>query len=236
MFDKLKKILTNITSNKGSANTDPAQIPYHERLDGEAGIKQLGHREHIGGHWEEIGKLQFDFIVSQGLKPHHYFLDIACGSLRGGVHFIPYLEPSHYLGLDKEKMLIELGVEKELNETLVELKKPQFVVSADFDFSQFNHQPDFALAQSLFTHIPPEYIENCLTKLRASIAPGGVLFATFFETKVASKNPSQPHDWGYFAYTKQQMEEFGNNCGWKLEYIGNWNHPRNQIMLKYIPN
>ena len=59
--------------------------------EGESGIKMVGHREYVGGMWELIGKLQFNFIVGQGLKPENCFLDIACGPLRGGIHFIPYL-------------------------------------------------------------------------------------------------------------------------------------------------
>ena len=65
---------------------------------GPEGIKEMGHRQYVGGCWDEIGRLQFDYLVSQGLRPNHYLLDIACGSLRAGIHFIPYLEPGHYLG------------------------------------------------------------------------------------------------------------------------------------------
>ena len=42
------------------------------------------HRGVVGGMWDEIGKLQFEFMVKQGLKSEHKFLDIGCGSLRGG--------------------------------------------------------------------------------------------------------------------------------------------------------
>src|ERR1700678_1283527 len=54
------------------------------RPDGALGLNLLGHREYVGGLWEVIGKLQFDFLISRGLKPEHVFLDIACGPLRGG--------------------------------------------------------------------------------------------------------------------------------------------------------
>jgi hypothetical protein len=54
------------------------------RPDGTLGLYLLGHREYVGGLWEAMGKLQFDFLISRGLKPEHVFLDIACGPLRGG--------------------------------------------------------------------------------------------------------------------------------------------------------
>lgn len=74
-----------------------AYLPPH----GEEGVSQLGHRNYIGGMWEEIGNLQLDFLISNGLSPNHYLLDIACGSLRLGVKAMPYLQPSHYLAVEK---------------------------------------------------------------------------------------------------------------------------------------
>jgi len=47
------------------------------------------HRQAIGGLWEEMGKLQFDYLISQKLMPHHQFLDVGCGSLRGGFTLSP---------------------------------------------------------------------------------------------------------------------------------------------------
>ena len=51
----------------------------------------MQHREYVGGMWESIGRLQFDFLINQGMKPESILLDIACGCLRLGVHAIPYL-------------------------------------------------------------------------------------------------------------------------------------------------
>ena len=67
------------------------------------------HRRAVGGMWEEIGKLQFNFLVEQGLKPGHFLLDVGCGRLRGGIHFIRYLEPEHYFGIDISKVLLAAG-------------------------------------------------------------------------------------------------------------------------------
>ncbi len=198
--------------------------------------RELGHREYVGGLWNELGKLQFEFLISEGLLPHHYLLDLACGSLRAGVHFIPYLEAGHYLGIDKEDELISAGIEKELGLELNEQKKPQFVISKNFEFDKFDVFPDYALAQSLFTHLPETLIENCLIKLRQFIPKNGVFYATFVEVGVEITNPLKPNDHEFFAYTRRQMERFGTDNGWSSEYIGDWNHPRNQVMVRYRPN
>ena len=34
------------------------------------------YKKAVGGMWQEIGELQFNFLLSQGLKPTDYFLDI----------------------------------------------------------------------------------------------------------------------------------------------------------------
>ena len=47
------------------------------------------------------------------------------------------------------------------------------------------------------------------------------------------RNPDTPHDHGYFAFTRAQMEAFGERCGYRSRYIGNWNHPRQQVMVAY---
>jgi hypothetical protein len=112
---------------------------------GEAGIRVMGHRAYIGGMWDTIGRLQFDYLRSQGLLPHHYFCDVACGSMRAGVHLIRYLDKGHYMGIDKEQLLISAGVEHELGEALCAAKEPQFVVSSKFEFERFWHGSEWAI-------------------------------------------------------------------------------------------
>jgi hypothetical protein len=33
-----------------------------------------------------------------------------------------------------------------------------------------------------------------------------------------------------FHYSVEEMDAFGTSVGWKPTYIGDWNHPRNQVM------
>ncbi|QSR88133.1 hypothetical protein IT6_07010 [Methylacidiphilum caldifontis] len=201
-------------------------------VQGPKGISILGHRGYVGGLWEEIGRLQFDFVLNQGLKPQDVLLDIGCGALRGGVHFIRYLDKGCYLGIDREKLLIRAG-KKELGKELFKLKKPELVVSSCFEFHKFSKKPGWALAQSLFTHLTRKDIEDCLKKLRTVIIPPCLFFATFFIENEPMKNPEVSDSLGYFGYTLEEVQQMANNQGWHLEYIGEWNHPRNQKMVKF---
>ena len=69
---------------------------YHRQLAAE----QIGadeHRQFVGGLWDELGHWQLDLLRGPGqLTPEMTRLDLACGCLRGGVHFISYLQPGHY--------------------------------------------------------------------------------------------------------------------------------------------
>jgi SAM-dependent methyltransferase len=210
-------------------------IPRPDIPHGPDGVSLTGHRYYVGGLWNEMGRLQFEFLKSQGLKPEHVLLDIACGSLRAGVHLIPYLDAGHYLGIDKEASLIDAGLKKELGHSIAERKRPQFVVSANFDFAAFDKCPDIAIAQSLFTHLPPALIDDCFRKLRTCIRPGGRFFATYFEhdSDAPAANPEQPHDHHSFHYHRREIEAFGERNGWRTQYIGDWSHPRGQVIVCY---
>lgn len=213
--------------NENSAEAIPAE--------GVETINAIGHRDYVGGLWEEVGQLQFNFLVAQGLKPEHTLLDIACGSLRGGVHFINYLNPGNYLGLDKEQELINRGIEHELGKDKQTEKRPEFVISDCFEFNKFSKVPDYAIAQSLFTHLVEEDIKACLKNLKAFAGDKPLtFFATFFESETPQKGElGTSHSHAKFEYTRAQMEQFGAEAGWSMEYIGSWGHPRNQKILKF---
>jgi len=199
-------------------------------------IKKLGHREYVGGGWECMGDLQFNFLLSHGLKPHHHLWDIACGSLRAGVPLIRYLESGHYHGIDRHRALIDLGIKCELGRADYEQKQPEFIVSDVFEFDHFKAPPDYALAQSLFTHLPPPLILLCLDNLRKRAQPNTVFFASFNVTSEPRINPTEPHDHDYFGYTTEQMKAFGAETGWLAYYLGDWSHPlKDQVMMKFTP-
>lgn len=200
-------------------------------------VHEHGHRMYVGGadrHWDLISALQFNYLVEQGLRPEHRFLDIACGALRGGVRFIRYLEPGGYMGIDKRIELIIYGVAAELGlETFAE-KRPRFVISDAFQFRKFETPPpQYALAQSLFTHLSAGDIELCLQRLRGFCRPGLKLYATFFETPEPRENPAESHSHGGFLFTRGEMERFGADHGFEPRYVGDWGHPRRQRMMIY---
>ena len=194
------------------------------------------HRGYVGGMWDEIGQVQIDFMVGQGLQPEDVFVDVACGSLRAGRHFISYLNPNNYLGLDHNGWLIEAGLKHEVSKGVRDEKCPEFVVSSAFEFDKFTKRPKLGLAQSLFSHLTQNDIHLCLANLKETMQPGGRFFATFVPTGFLPpdyENPAESDDKLAFEYDAEDILKIGRELGWQTRYIGDWGHPRGQEMLEF---
>jgi SAM-dependent methyltransferase len=206
---------------------------------------RLWHRQAVGGLWEEVGRLQFEYLVAQGLQPNDFLLDIGCGSLRGGVHFVRYLDTGHYWGVDIDERLLEAG-RGELEQLGLAGKRPVLVQMADFRFSTLGREFDLALAQSVFTHLPLNSIIRCLMEVERVLAPGGRLYATIFENpagkqelgaiehRTADGSLIVSHlDRDPFHYDVDTFRWICDGTRLEVEYIGGWNHPRDQRMLLF---
>lgn len=205
-------------------------------LEGNVGVRMVGHRAYIGGRWEEWGKVEFDFMLERGLKPEHVLLDIACGALRAGVHFIPYLDAGNYLGVEKERELVRAGLSKELPAAVREQKRPEILISNSFEFERLSKQADYALAWSLFTHLNTHDLEACLRKLRAYAGPGHEFYATFAPGE-SRRNAPRSHAHAAFYYTREELEAIGTRSGWSCDYIGRLERTRvmRQAMMRFTP-
>ncbi|NNL66495.1 MAG: class I SAM-dependent methyltransferase [Myxococcales bacterium] len=137
----------------------------------------------IGGRWEEMGRLQFDFLVGRGLRPSHRLLDIGCGTLRGGRHFVRYLDPGGYTGLDLSPKAIAYG-ERLVHDEGLSLKRPRLAVNRDLRFAELDGEPfDFLFAQSVFTHLMPVHIEECFAHVGRLMHAQSRFYFTFWRAK-----------------------------------------------------
>ncbi len=199
------------------------------------------HRNFVGGLWEELGQLQCDFLKKQGLQPAHRLLDIGCGCLRGGLHFINYLEAGNYYGLDINSSLIQAGL-IEAEKAGLKDKRPHLLVNDKFKLDQFGADFDFMVSISLFTHLPMNNIIRCLSEARKHLKPGGSYFATFFAAPTSAyldKLRHQPggivthYDLDPFHYSFEELSWMAALSGLEARLIGDWNHPRDQQMAAF---
>lgn len=224
----------------------PKISPYYDSQFMEGQKKAGLHRDTVGGLWDEIGRLQFDFLVSRGLKPGARLLDVGCGSFRGGVHFIRYLDQGNYYGMDVNKSLIEAGYDMELKPARLDAKVPpeNLLVDSEFNCSRFGVTFDMALALSVFTHLPLNHIRLCLAMLGGSVRSGGSFFATYFRCPEGhAVNGAVEHEPGGivtypdrdpYHYYDDDFDWLARRTGWGLSVIGEFGHPRAQRMLQFI--
>ncbi|MFD0772503.1 class I SAM-dependent methyltransferase [Streptomonospora algeriensis] len=196
------------------------------------------HRKRVGAYWDQIGQLQFDFLVKQGLTPESKLLDVGCGSLRGGIHFIRYLNQGNYYGIDVDPALVKAGLEYELPAVGLSDRLPEDHLRVTTRFNaNFGVNFQFALAQSVFTHLPLNHIRLCLFRVAKVMPPGGRFYATFFEAP-ADEPFDKPYNKRYpeqdpYQYRPYELEWAANVAGWKFRNLGEWGHPRGQRMAEY---
>lgn len=202
-------------------------------------------RKKVGGLWEEMGNHQFEFLVAQGLEPDDFLLDVGCGVLRGGRHFVRYLDADRYCGIDIAADMIA-GAEQQLVEDGLTDKHARLRVTEEFDVD-FGQPFDFAIAQSVFTHLPMNSIYRALANVSANLTEGGVFYATFF------RGPDGPErlapiqqpclegrrsvrtfaDRNHYHYSPQDFVRLCENLPVTVTDIGDWGHPRGQQMLAF---
>jgi SAM-dependent methyltransferase len=201
----------------------------------------LDHRAAVGGLWDEMGPRQLAFMIDMGLEPQHALLDVGCGSLRGGVHFVRYLDPGNYFGVDIDAALLDAG-RSELEAAGLGGKAVTLLRDDAFRFGRLGRRFDFALAQSVFTHLPLNTIMRCLAEVERALEPGGRLFATYFENP-GPRLGTEPHDAAEGITTHCDADPFHYDpdvfrwavagSSLECEALGDWGHPRNQRMLAF---
>jgi ABC-type polysaccharide/polyol phosphate transport system ATPase subunit/SAM-dependent methyltransferase len=201
------------------------------------GTGEPWHRVSVGGAWDEIGTLQFEFLKRQGLQPSHALLDVGCGSLRGGVHFMRYLEPGRYFGIDCSEPLIRAGIEIELPAVNVDPSRGTFIVNDNF---QLDGVPplDFALAQGLFPEVPLGTVITCIAAVVRRLAPGGRFYVTYFEDPNPAETAAVVQPSGVVTYPDMfpyhlNFEVLAGLCrtvGARAERVTDWQQSRGQVM------
>ncbi len=218
---------------------------YHDTARLRNTIAAGHHRSFMGGFWDELGTLQLEMLKARGLRPGHRLLDLGCGSLRLGVKAVPYLDPGDYWGLDQSQDLLDAGYEQEIVPLGLQDRLPRdnLIASPRFRLVHVPRRVDFAIAHSLFTHLPLNQMRLALANLAAHAeAPCRFYFTVFLPVPGKAPGKGSPQKAGLLSFSYKEPFHYdwddilhaGRGLGWALRLIGDWGHPRNQKLVEAI--
>lgn len=165
----------------------------------------------IGGLWEEYGVLQRDFLIAQGLKPEHRFLDMGCGTGRLARKIVPYLNTGNYLGVDISFYAI-LHAHLLSDSEGWGIKCPRFRSGVPWD-----EHFDVVWAFSVFIHLPQEIVTEVIYEISAGQSKGGKFFFSYVPTdeRVRTGLKQFKHPYSFF-------ENTAHNLGCSIAQCPDW--------------
>lgn len=187
--------------------------------------------------FEDMQKWQTDLMLDLGLKSNQTIIDLGCGILRGGIPLIEYLDIDNYYGMDITLKALLEG-HRRIHKNGLEMKKPTLIHNSDLRFRELQGiKANWLLAQSVWTHLPPENLEQCLNNMGRALSPNATIVATIHETK-----SSEPEMIGSvdrinidFAYSLDWIRKTAGEK-YSVDHL-DVSHPNEQevIKLTYLP-
>jgi predicted TPR repeat methyltransferase len=126
--------------------------------------------------WQFKRDFQIEFLRNAGLQPSDRFLDLGCGTLRGGIPLIDYLGAGRYTGVDVRPETIE-EARAELVLHGLDHKAPHLVASASLAESGIDECFDVVWAFSVLIHMNDAVLDDCFAFVAAHLEPTGRFFA-----------------------------------------------------------
>jgi ubiquinone/menaquinone biosynthesis C-methylase UbiE len=234
------------------ATRHPERIAPHARRLARDAVLRLKSRDHVsyyravmksdaarsdeaavGSHthesWLKLGQMQFDYLVSHGLKPGMRMLEIGCGNLRAGRLFIDHLDAGDYYGIDISPDIL-LAAQRTLAETGLQGRLPHLTLVSDLKLAFLPSEYfDVVHAHSVFSHSPVEVIEECLAHVGRVMKPGGFFDFTFDRTDGAEHHVLRED----FYYRTETLVALAGRYGLAGQFMTDWEElPHQQSKLR----
>ena len=126
--------------------------------------------------WKSKRNFQIDFLLKKNLKPTATLMDIGCGTLRGGIPLIKYLNTGNYFGIELRDFALEEG-KKELHEVKLEFKKPTLIHSSDISNIKLETKLDVIWSFAVLIHMSDEILDDTLSFVQRYLSDTGVMYA-----------------------------------------------------------
>lgn len=126
--------------------------------------------------WEMKRNFQINFLRNIGLKPHHTLMDFRCGTLRGGLPLIQYLDTGNYTGIEVRHEVLNEAV-NELSESGLMYKNPRLVCISDLEELDLGIRYDVIWSFSVLIHLEDSILRQVLKFIGRHLNDQGVLYA-----------------------------------------------------------
>jgi SAM-dependent methyltransferase len=145
--------------------------------------ERLAETVFLGGpkhDFERVGRLGFQVLLAEGLRPSSRVLDVGCGALRLGYWLMRFLDPGCYFGIEPQREMLDVGLRQLVEPEVVARAHARFAFNDDFDLSVFGERFDFVIARSIWTHASKTQIAKMLSSFAATSQPLGVFLASYY--------------------------------------------------------
>lgn len=213
----MNKIDTSGFTDKASKNPEELKL-YQEndfitayskhtdlRIDRDGPQNAIGSNGKDGQGWDEHGKAQLGFLISQGLRPKMALLDLGCGTGRLACKAVPYLSEGSYTGIDISEKAIDqcrsLGLDAEF-------------IHGDGSLKPVKNKPfNLIWAHSVLTHTPEDVAEEFFKDLSE------MTFGAFFFTYKHADEGYRRSGLKQFQYSPTRFGEMARKNGLKAKPV-----------------
>ncbi|CAH9091462.1 unnamed protein product [Cuscuta epithymum] len=173
--------LQDLLQFKGISHYEGEEANNHTALPCPGELLVEEHHSNYGEPWAG-GRDVFEFLAkSVHLSPNSKVLEIGCGTLRVGLHFIRYLNSEKYNCLERDELSLMAALRYELPSQGLLSKRPLILRGEDMEFSKFGSETmyDLIYASAVFLHIPDKLVWVGLERLAGKLKPlGGRIFVS----------------------------------------------------------
>lgn len=135
------------------------------------------YRNYLGGKaeaWQKRGEFQLELLRFMGLDTGDRLLDVGCGPIRAGVHFIRHLDAGGYTF---NPSFIE-AARQVVDEMVLAEREPSISLLEDFDFRRVAGTFDWILCFSVLNHCIEEDRRKFFERVRAVMHDASRLVVT----------------------------------------------------------
>ncbi|MBA0803733.1 hypothetical protein Gohar_013913 [Gossypium harknessii] len=165
--------LEDLNNFKGISHYEGSLANNHTALPCPGELLVEEHHSNYGEPWAG-GRDVFEFLAeSSHLTANSHVLEIGCGTLRVGLHFIRYLKPEHFHCLERDELSLMAAFRYELPSQGLLHKRPLIVRGEDMDFAKFGSDVmyDLIYASAVFLHMPDKLVWVGLERLVSRLKP-----------------------------------------------------------------